>query len=191
MTTDISAAVEELGHLDVVVANAAICTMTPYDQVTSQMWRNEIDVNLTGTWNTVMATVSHLSARGGGSVILVSSAAGLRGLPFLSPYVAAKHGVTGLTKALAIELGELMIRVNSIHPGSVDTPMQGGREAVQARLGPLFDAHPQWRDKFTNMLAIPYLESEDLSNAVLFLASDEARYITGQALPVDAGMWNY
>ena len=165
--------------------------MTSYDEVTPQMWDNEISVNLTGTWNTVVATVPHLQASGGGSMILVSSAAGLRGLAFLAPYAAAKYGVTGLAQALAVELGELMIRVNSLHPGSVDTPMQGGRELVQERLKPLFDAHPQWRNKFTNMLAIPYLDCEDLSNAAIFLASDESRYITAQALAVDAGMSRY
>ncbi|GAA1868867.1 mycofactocin-coupled SDR family oxidoreductase [Pseudonocardia ailaonensis] len=191
MKADVAAAVGELGRLDAVVTNAAIATTTPWDQVTPQMWHNEIEVNLTGTWNTVVATVPHLVEAGGGSLILVSSVAGVKALPFLAPYVASKHGVTGLAKALAIELAEQKIRVNSLAPGSVDTPMQGGRAAVQERFGDMFAEHPLWQNKFSNMFGIPYMEPVDLSNAVVYLASDESRYVTAQSLAVDAGFSHF
>jgi SDR family mycofactocin-dependent oxidoreductase len=115
--------VARLGRLDVVVANAGICIPRAWDQVTPEIWRDTIDINLTGTWNTVMATAPHLVEAGGGSIILTRSAAGLKGLPFLTPYVASKHGVTGLARAFAHEPAQHHIRVNSVHPTGVDNPM--------------------------------------------------------------------
>jgi SDR family mycofactocin-dependent oxidoreductase len=181
--------VSELGKLDVVVANAGICIVAPWDQVTPEIFRDTIDINLVGTWNTVIATAPHLVRNGGGSIILTSSAAGLKGLPFLTPYVASKHGVTGLARAFAHELAKDNIRVNSLHPTGVRTPMGKGG-AVNA-FDPALDANPRVGGMLTNSLPIEITEPEDQANAVLFLASDESRYVTALAMTVDAGNSQY
>jgi SDR family mycofactocin-dependent oxidoreductase len=181
--------VAELGKLDIVVGNAGICIIAPWDQVTPEIFRNTIDVNLVGTWNTVMATAKHLIANGGGSIILTSSAAGLKGLPFLMPYVASKHAITGMTRAFAAELAQHSIRVNSLHPTGVDTAM--GEPGAQAAFGPGLEANPVVAGMLTNMLPIQTTQPEDQANAVLFLASDEARYVTALAMTVDAGNTQY
>jgi len=181
--------VSELGHLDVVVANAGICIIKPWDQVTPEIFRDTLEINLFGTWNTVMATAPHLVSNGGGSIILTSSAAGLKGLPFLVPYVASKHGVLGLTRAFAAELAKDNIRVNSLHPTGVRTAMGEG-DAVAA-FGPAMENNPRLGGMFTNTLPIEVTEPEDQANAVLFLASDESRYITALAMTVDAGNTQY
>ncbi|HRE03130.1 MAG TPA: SDR family NAD(P)-dependent oxidoreductase, partial [Ilumatobacteraceae bacterium] len=100
MADAVQQGVDRLGKIDIVVANAGICTMQHWDQVSDQTWKDTIDVNLTGVWNTCKLTIPHLIANGGGSMILVSSVAGLKGQPFLAPYVAAKHGVVGLMRTL-------------------------------------------------------------------------------------------
>jgi SDR family mycofactocin-dependent oxidoreductase len=175
--------VAQLGRLDIVCANAGICTVQAWDEVTPQVWQDTLDTNLTGVWNTVIAAVPHLIAGGGGSVICTSSAAGIKGMPFLAPYVAAKHGVVGVARSLANELASRHIRVNTVHPTGVDTPMGtglGGLEALLARdpkLGPIF----------MNTYPVDIVEPRDISNAVLFLASDESRYVTGLEFTVDAG----
>jgi SDR family mycofactocin-dependent oxidoreductase len=179
--------VTQFGRLDVIVANAGICIMKPWDEVTPEIWGETIDVNLTGTWNTVMAGAPHLVRAGAGSVILISSAAGLKGLPFLTPYVASKHGITGLARALAHELAEHNIRVNSVHPTGVNTPMGTG----MADMGGLVTAHPRLGGMLTNSLPVDVTEPVDISNAVLFLASDESRYVTALAMTVDAGNTQY
>jgi SDR family mycofactocin-dependent oxidoreductase len=184
----IDAGVAELGHLDIVVGNAGICILRPWDEVTPQIWQNIIDVNLTGTWNTVQLTAPHLVEAGGGSIILTSSAAGLKGLPFLSPYVASKHGVVGLMRAFAAELAEYSIRVNSIHPTGVNTPMGADPTAT---FDEWLKAHPRLGGMLVNELPIEITEPIDISNAVLFLASDEARYITALTMTVDAGNTQY
>ncbi|MCW2522953.1 MAG: 3-ketoacyl-ACP reductase [Frankiales bacterium] len=181
--------VAELGRLDIVVGNAGICIIAPWDQVTPEVFRETIDVNLVGTWNTVMATAKHLIANGGGSIILTSSAAGLKGLPFLVPYVASKHAITGMTRAFAAELAQHSIRVNSLHPTGVDTAM--GEPGAQAAFGPGLEANPVVAGMLTNMLPIQTTQPEDQANAVLFLASDEARYVTALAMTVDAGNTQY
>ena len=177
--------VAQLGRLDVVVANAGIFIPGGWDEVTPDVWHDTIDVNLTGTWNTIMAGVPHLVAGGrGGSVILTSSAAGLKGLPFMIPYVASKHGITGLARAFAHELAEHSIRVNSIHPTGVDTPMgTGGGDDLNR----LLQARPKLGGLLVNSLPIEITEPIDISNAVLYLASDESRYVTALAMTVDAG----
>jgi SDR family mycofactocin-dependent oxidoreductase len=177
--------VAQLGRLDIVVGNAGICIMAPWDRVTPEIFQDTIDVNLTGTWNTVMATAPHLVGNGGGSIILTSSAAGLKGLPFLVPYVASKHAITGMTRAFAHELAKDNIRVNSLHPTGVRTPMGEG-DAVGA-MGAAMEANPRIAGMFTNSLPIETTEPEDQANAVLFLASDESRYVTALAMTVDAG----
>jgi len=147
-----------------------------------------IDINLTGTWHTVKAAIPLLAD--GSSVILVSSVAGLAGGPTLAHYSAAKHGVVGLMRSLAIELAGRMIRVNSIHPTSVNTDMIHN-EATYRLFRP--DLPNPTRSDFTsvatevNLLPVPAIEPIDVSNAVLYLASDESRYVTGTTLTVDAG----
>jgi SDR family mycofactocin-dependent oxidoreductase len=189
----VDAGVADLGGLDVVVANAAIGGGgMPAIDIDPADWNLMIDVNLTGTWNTTKVTVPHLQAAGrGGSMILISSAAGLQALPGVAHYTAAKHGVIGLMRTLANELAHDMIRVNSICPGFVGTPMTLNDFAFKM-FRPDLDA-PTEVDaiegfKAMQPMPIPYVDPVDVSNAVLFLASDEARYITGVALPVDAGL---
>ena len=183
--------VARLGRLDIVSANAGIVSFGRAEDLTEQTWQDMLDVNLTGVWHTVKAAIPHLRAAGGGSIIITSSGAGLKGQANTGHYVAAKHGVVGLMKTLANELAPDLIRVNTVNPGSVDTEMiqnQGTYhlfmpdhpgEITRADVAPVFQG--------VNALPIPWMEPVDISNAVLFLASDEARYITGVALPVDAG----
>jgi SDR family mycofactocin-dependent oxidoreductase len=187
MKSVIDEGVAELGHLDIVVANAGICIIAEWDEVTPEIWNETISTNLTGVWNTVRLTAPHLITAGGGSIILTSSAAGLKGLPFLTPYVAAKHGVTGLARAFAHELAEHSIRVNSLHPTGVETAMGEMAEAYP----PLLEAHPKLAGMLTNSLPVEVTQPRDQSNAVLFLASDEARYVTALAMTVDAGNTQY
>lgn len=117
----LDAGVAELGRLDIVCANAGIYTVQPWDHVTPDVWQDTIDTNLTGVWNTMVAAIPHLVAAGGGSIIATSSTAGLKGMPFLAPYVAAKHAVVGICRSLANELSGHHIRVNTVHPAGVDT----------------------------------------------------------------------
>lgn len=182
----VEAGVAELGRLDIVSANAGICTVQTWDEVTPQVWQDTLDINLTGVWNTCVATIPHLVAAGGGSIVITSSTAGLKGLPFLGPYVAAKHGVVGITNSLANELAKHSIRVNSVHPTGVDTPMVAGLGGLE----PILGKDPLLGPVFMNSLPVEITEPVDISNAVLWLASDEARYVTGLQLTVDAGNTN-
>jgi SDR family mycofactocin-dependent oxidoreductase len=184
--------VAELGRLDIVSANAGIASVGASTvEFTEQSWADMIDINLTGVWHTVKAAVPHMIEAGnGGSIVLTSSAAGLMAYPGVGHYVAAKHGVVGLMRTLALELAPHFIRVNSIHPTQVDTDMIQN-ETIWRLFAP-DDPHPS-KDSFApvsqamNALPIPWVEARDISNALLFLSSDEARYITGVTLPVDAG----
>jgi (+)-trans-carveol dehydrogenase len=184
--------VAQLGRLDIVSANAGISTgMAPAEELSEETWQTMIDVNLTGVWHAAKAAIPHIKRGGrGGSIILTSSAAGLQAYGNVAHYVSAKHGVVGLMRTLALELAADMIRVNSVHPTQVDTDMIQN-EATYRLFMPNVE-HPT-REQFApasqtmNALPIPWVESIDISNAVLFLASDEARYVTGVALPVDAG----
>ena len=179
--------VAALGKLDIVVGNAGICIIASWDEVTPEIWNDTISTNLTGVFNTVQLSAPHLIAAGGGSIILTSSAAGLKGLPFLTPYVASKFGVNGLGKAFAAELAQHSIRVNTLHPTGVDTPMG----AMGSAFPPLLEKNPTLGGMLTNMLPIQATQPRDQSNAVLFLASDEARYITALSMTVDAGNTQY
>ncbi|WP_433799884.1 mycofactocin-coupled SDR family oxidoreductase [Actinomycetospora sp. CA-084318] len=191
VTALVDRGVDELGGLDVVVANAGIQgNPGPAASTTPEDWAAVIDTNLTGVFHTVRPAIPHLVARGGGSIVITSSSIGLRSVPNLAPYGAAKAGLTGLMRTLALELAEHSIRVNTINPTTVATPML--LNPVNFRLfrpdleDPTEeDARPVYRT--LNALPVPYVEPDDISNAVLFLASDEGRYITGVALPVDAG----
>src|ERR1700712_1036104 len=180
-------AVSELGHIDIVVANAGILNWANAWEMTSEQWNDVIDINLSGVFHTIRATVPHMIKQGtGGSIILTSSSAGLKGQPFTLAYTAAKHGVVGITRGLANELGAYDIRVNSIHPAGVETEMMkvdGLFQMIQQHaetLGPLF------------MNTLPHfsMKPEAVAGVVAFLASDEARYLTGAQIPVDIGSTN-
>ncbi len=184
--------VAELGRLDIVSANAGIFSFGAMDELTDEQWDDMHDVNLKGVWHTAKAAIPHLRAAKGGSIILTSSTAGIHAIPNIGHYVAAKHGVVGLMKTLALELAPDSIRVNSVHPTSVDTDMIQN-SATYELFAP--DLKPEERtkevlaDRFATLsvLPIPWVEAVDISNAVLWLASDEARYVTGLQLKVDAG----
>jgi SDR family mycofactocin-dependent oxidoreductase len=175
--------VAQLGRLDIVSANAGICTIQSWDEVTPQVWQDTLDTNLTGVWNTMVVSVPHLIAAGGGSIICTSSTAGIKGLPYLAPYVAAKHGVVGIARTMANELARHSIRVNTVHPTGVDTPMGTGLGGLE----PLINRDPSLGPIYMNTLPVEVVDPRDISNAVLFLASDEARYVTGLEFTVDAG----
>ncbi len=172
-----------LGGLDIAVANAGVCSIQRWDEVTPELWDTVIGINLTGVWNTCTAAIPHLLERGGGSMVLISSTAGLKGQPFLTPYVASKHGLVGIMRSLANELASKHVRVNSLHPTGVDTPMLMGMTGLTERI----EASPDVGSLFLNSLPVDLVRAEDISNAVLFLASDEARYVTGLTMTVDAG----
>jgi SDR family mycofactocin-dependent oxidoreductase len=175
--------VAELGKLDIVCANAGICTVQSWDEVTPAIWQDTLDTNLTGVWNTMVAATPHLIANGGGSIICTSSTAGIKGLPYLAPYVAAKHGVVGIAKTMANELAHYKIRVNTVHPTGVNTPMLEGLGGLDS----LITKDPNLGPIFMNTYPVEVVEPRDISNAVLFLASDEAQYVTGLEFTVDAG----
>ncbi|HVV11233.1 mycofactocin-coupled SDR family oxidoreductase [Amycolatopsis sp.] len=175
--------VAELGRLDVVVANAGICVLGAWDEVTPEVWQDTLDTNLTGAWHTITAAVPYLIDAGGGSVIATGSTCGVRGNPFFAPYVASKHGLVGIVRTLANELGRHHIRVNVVHPAGVATDLTGGL----ARIDQLIQTNPVLGGAFDNALPVGRLEVGDVSNAVLFLATDESRYMTGAELVVDAG----
>jgi SDR family mycofactocin-dependent oxidoreductase len=185
--------VAQLGRLDIVSANAGIFSFGRGEELAEQTWRDMIDVNLTGEWHAAKAAISHLRAGGrGGSIILTSSLAGLKGQQNLAHYVAAKHGLVGLMRTLALELAPDFIRVNSVHPTTVDTDMVQNA-ATYALFAPDLPEDQRTKETLTsrfqalNVLPIPWVEPVDISNAVLWLASDESRYVTGITLPVDAG----
>lgn len=183
--------VTAFGGLDIVCATAGITSRGSATELPETTWQTMLDINLTGVWRTCKVTAPHLIARGSGSVTLVSSIAGMRGLLGVAHYTAAKHGVVGLMRSLAKELAPHGIRVNSVHPTNVDTPLIQNA-AVASAFRPDLDREPT-RDEFAdaarsmNMLDVPWVEPVDVANACLFLASEEARYITAVTLPVDAG----
>ncbi len=183
--------VARLGRLDIVAANAGIVSYGSAEELTEQAWQDVIDVDLTGVWHTVKAAIPHLRAAGGGSVVITSSDGGLEGSPNVAHYTAAKHGVVGLMRTLANELAPDLVRVNTVHPSAVDTDMIQNQAAYHLFLpdhqGDITREEVAPALQTVNALPVPWLEPLDISNAVLFLASDEARYITGVTLPVDAG----
>ncbi|MCT7661129.1 mycofactocin-coupled SDR family oxidoreductase [Mycobacterium deserti] len=182
--------VAELGAVDIVVANAGISgTPAPAAMIEQSAWQTMLDINLTGVWHTVKAALPHMT-NGGGSIILVSSMLGLRGGGYMAHYASAKHAVVGLMHSLANELAPQWIRVNSIHPGNIRTPMLDNEQFIRTLrpdlADPTLDDAAQIIGSF-HMLPQPLIEPRAVSNAILFLASDEAQYITGAALPIDAG----
>ncbi|WP_044507350.1 mycofactocin-coupled SDR family oxidoreductase [Gordonia sp. KTR9] len=176
----------QFGQIDIVVANAGVYSFGPLDSVDIELqrWRDIIDINLTGTFHTVKAAVPSMVARGaGGSVLLTSSTAGIRGLRSMADYTATKHGVVGLMRTFANELAPHNIRVNTIHPTGVSTHMVTNPQLVQ-----WYADNPDMANNVSaNLLPVDLVEAQDVSQAVLFLASDAARYVTGLEMKVDAG----
>ncbi|MCQ8187117.1 mycofactocin-coupled SDR family oxidoreductase [Streptomyces rugosispiralis] len=178
----------EFGHIDVVVANAGIAPMLVQDR--AEAWQDVIDVNLTGTFNTVEVAIPSMVAAGqGGSIVIISSTAGLAGIGGASNgglgYAASKHGVVGLMRSYANNLAHDGIRVNSVHPTGVATRMIADPAILE-----FVAQDPSLSHEAPNALDVDTIEPVDVSNAVLWLASDEARYVTGVTLPVDAGFIN-
>jgi SDR family mycofactocin-dependent oxidoreductase len=179
--------VAQLGGVDIVLANAGIAPMGAENEDRAASWRDVVDVNLTGVWNTVEVAVPTLVAQErGGAIVLTSSTAGLKGIGGDSGgglgYTAAKHGVVGLMRAFATNLAKHNIRVNSVHPTGVNTPM-----VVNEVMERFLAQDPSVAGALSNLLPVELVEPVDISNAILFLVSDEGRYITGVTLPVDAG----
>lgn len=193
MGTIVSDGADALGGLDVIVANAGIVgPVRKAWEYSDAEWQAVIDVNLTGVWQTVRASVpGMIERRTKGSIIFIASVGGLMGAPNVSNYIAAKHGVIGLARSLANELGEHEIRVNAICPTNVRTPMLDNDATARLFRPDLVD--PSLDEsvdimKSLNILPVPWVGVEDIANAALWLASDESRYVTGVALPVDAGL---
>jgi len=181
--------IAELGRVDALVAAAGIDSWNPAWELTDEQWRTMIDVNLTGVWQSAKAVAPHMIERGSGSMVLIGSVLSHKHNPGFAHYTAAKHGVLGLTRSFALELAPHMIRVNSVDPTAVRTDMTINPdflgELAGQQAGTLDDADERLRR--WNAMPLTMIEPVDVANAVLFLSSDEARYITGVALPVDLG----
>jgi (+)-trans-carveol dehydrogenase len=188
----VDAGLGELGRIDVVCANAGVGSWAVSWEMSEQMWKDMVDVNLTGVFNTVRAALPSMVERGeGGSVVLTSSTAGLIGYQNTAHYTAAKHGVIGLMKVLSQELGPHRIRVNAICPTTVNTPLVVNDATFRLFAPDVADPGPDdVRAAFAGLNSlpdVPWIEPLDVSEAVAWLCSDAARYITGIALPIDAG----
>jgi len=182
--------VAALGRLDVIVANAGVAAPQAWDAITAADFRDVMDINATGTWNTVMAGAQRIIDGGrGGSIILISSAAGIKVQPFMVHYTASKHAVKGMARAFAAELGKHSIRVNSVHPGPVNSAMGTG-EMVTA-LTAANDSNPQLSNMLTPFLPTWVAEPEAIADAVCWLASDYSKNVTAAAIPVDQGSTQY
>jgi SDR family mycofactocin-dependent oxidoreductase len=181
------AGIAELGGVDIVLANAGIAPMSMNPQEAE--WDDVIAVNLTGVYHTVEVSKAALIERGGGAIVVTSSTAGINGIGGESPgglgYTASKHGVVGLMRSYANTLAQYSIRVNTVHPTGVDTPM-----VVNDVMQEFLQSDPQLSEAMSNALPVDMLEAVDISNAILFLVSDAGRYVTGVTLPVDAGFSN-
>jgi (+)-trans-carveol dehydrogenase len=182
----------EFGPIDIVVANAGVYSFAPSWELTEEQWDETVNVDLKGAWITCKVCIPQMLNRRRGNIICVSSTAGLKGMANLAHYVAAKHGVLGLVKTLAIELAPYNINVNAVCPTSVDTAMlrnQALYDVFAGGSGPLA-THEHMLELMNQLNLFPdrgLLQPEDISSVVLWLASDEARHLTGCALPVDAG----
>jgi SDR family mycofactocin-dependent oxidoreductase len=189
LVTAVTQAVDRWGRLDIVVANAGIASLgEPSPASELERWRDIVDVNLTGAWYTARSAIPHILEGGrGGSIVFISSVAGLRGLGSWATgggpaYSASKHGIVGMMQTLAADLGPHSIRVNSLHPSGVDTPMINNDPIVQ-----FLSSQSGSSMKRGNALPIGNLEPMAISDALMWLVSDAAQFITGVALPVDAG----
>ena len=182
--------VAALGRLDVIVANAGIAVPQTWDEITPESFKDVLDVNVTGTWNAVMAGARHLVDGGrGGSVILISSAAGLKMQPFMIHYTTSKHAVTGMARGFAAELGRHGVRVNSVHPGPVATDMGSGDMVTE--IGRTMQANPQLSGMLSGFLPEGICGPQEIADAVLWLACDESKFVTAAAIAVDGGSSQY
>jgi (+)-trans-carveol dehydrogenase len=191
LTDVVAKAVSDLGGLDIVCANAGICSFGQVLDITAEQWKEMIDVNLTGAFNTAKASIPHILAQGrGGSVIFTASLSGIAAVRNIGHYNASKSGVIGLAKTLALELGEHHIRVNSICPTNVDSPMFQNLATMRIfapgveRPGP---AELEAAAREQHVIPIPSLDINDVTNAVMYLASDDGRYVTGTTFLIDGG----
>jgi SDR family mycofactocin-dependent oxidoreductase len=183
ITAAVDATVSRFGRIDILFNNAGICAYGLAHELTEDAWDTMLDINLKGAWLVARRVIPIMMRQRSGVIINNSSVAGLRGMGRLSHYSASKWGLTGLTKSWAIELAPYGIRVNSIHPTGVNTPMNDGLAALEG-LTPKEIAERS----AGNLLPVPWIEPEDVANAVLYLASDRARYVTGAPLVIDAGL---
>jgi SDR family mycofactocin-dependent oxidoreductase len=185
----VSDGVEQFGRLDILIANAGVLSWGRVWELTDEQWDAVIGVNLSGTWRSLRAVIpAMIEAGNGGSIVVVSSSAGLKATPGNGHYSAAKHGLVGLTNTLAIELGEFGIRVNSIHPYSVDTPMVEPDLMMQ-----VFAEHPRYVHSFGPMLLQPkgFMAADEVSDVVVWLAGAGSGTLTGAQIPVDKGVLKY
>ena len=181
--------VEQFGRLDILIANAGVLSWGRVWELTDEQWDAIIGVNLTGTFHTVRAAIpAMIDAGNGGSIVVVSSSAGLKATPGNGHYSASKHGLVGLTNSLAIELAEFGIRVNSIHPYSIDTPMVEPDLMMQ-----VFGKHPHYLHSFGPMPLQPkgFMAASEVSDVVAWLAGDGSATLTGAQIPVDKGVLKY
>jgi SDR family mycofactocin-dependent oxidoreductase len=183
VTSAVAATAERFGRIDILFNNAGICAYGLAHELTEDAWDAMIDINLKGAWLVARRVIPVMIRQRSGVIINNSSVAGLRGMGRLSHYAASKWGLTGLTKSWAIELAQYGIRVNSIHPTGVNTPMNDGLAALEG-LTPKEIAERS----AGNLLPVPWIEPEDVANAVVYLASDRARYVTGSPFVIDAGL---
>ena len=183
VTAAVQAAVGRFGRIDILFNNAGICGYGLAHELTEDAWDAMVDINLKGAWLVARRVIPIMIRQGSGVIINNSSVAGLRGMARLSHYAASKWGLTGLTKSWAIELAPHGIRVNSVHPTGVNTPMNDGLAALEG-LTPRAVAERS----AGNLLPVPWIEPEDVAQAVLYLASERARFITGAGLVLDAGL---
>ena len=183
VTAAVAASIERFGRIDVLFNNAGICAYGLAHELTEDAWDAMIDINLKGAWLVARRVIPHMIAAERGVIVNNSSIAGLRGMARLSHYAASKWGLTGLTKSWAIELAPHGIRVNSIHPTGVDTPLNDGLAAMEGKT-------PQQiaEQSAGNLLPVPWIEAEDVAEAVRYLVSDRARYVTGATFVIDAGL---
>jgi len=187
LTSAVNAGVERFGKLTGVVANAGVDVLNLWNDFTPDTVRTVIDINLLGVWNTVVASVDHLIANGGGSIGITSSANGLKAGPFNVAYNMSKYGVVGLAKSFAMELAPHKIRVNTVHPGAVDTPMAA---AAMGKFEKFQETAPELMGMFTQWLP-GSMPPEEISNVYVYLLSDESTWVTGSTYQVDGGLASY